>query len=146
MLQVHKSTPTMDAGCSEAPVHLLLKSKYDMKNIVSIRLFVESSPCTIRLKNTFFFLIPSPWFLLVSQAHWKDMSLYVTSFCIIFILLFLNGSWPGYCAKTFLKQWVQHSMMEKGQIEQMIQRWDEDKCMFELMGGDSGAWVNLYEA
>lgn len=36
-------------------------------------------------------------------------------------------------------------MMEKGQIEQMIQRWDEDKCMFELMGGDSGAWVNLYE-
>lgn len=47
----------------------------------------------------------------------------------------------------WLKQWVQHSMVEKGQIEQMIQRWDEDKCMFELGGGEGGgAWVNLYEA
>lgn len=36
----------------------------------------------------------------------------------------------------WLKQWVQHSMMEKGQIEQMIQRWDEDKRMFEVGGGE----------
>lgn len=34
----------------------------------------------------------------------------------------------------WLKQSVQHSMTEKGQIEQMIQRWDEDKNMLELGG------------
>lgn len=54
MLQVHKTTPSMDTVCADIPVHLLLKSKHNMKSILSIRLFVESRPCTIRLKNIFF--------------------------------------------------------------------------------------------
>lgn len=41
----------------------------------------------------------------------------------------------------WLNQSVQHSMMEKGQVEQMIQRWDEDTCMCQL----GGAWVNFCE-
>lgn len=44
----------LNTVCAETPVHLLLKSKHNMKNILSIRLFVESRPCIIRVKNNFF--------------------------------------------------------------------------------------------
>lgn len=107
MLQEHKSTPSMDTVCAENPVHLPVKSEDNMKNILSKRLFVESRPCTIRLKNTFFLPNTKSLILACKPSSLKGcvplcMRGWLTSSCIIFILLFLNGSWPRCCAKTFL--------------------------------------------
>lgn len=78
-----------------------------MKYTESIRLFSDSRPCTIRLKNTSFLpntaaLIP----ICKPSSQKENLPLFIswrlTPFHIIFIWLFLNRSRPVYCAKTFL--------------------------------------------
>lgn len=138
--------------CVQRPqFHLLFNNEHNTKYI----LFVESRHCTVKLKISFFLPNDAALISICNPSSEKGkLPLLVcwrlTPFQMYFVWLFLNGSSLMYCVKTsrlpapylvWLKQWVQHSMMEKGQIEQMIQRWDEDKCMCLLRG----AWVNFCE-
>lgn len=132
-----------------------------MKYTESIRLFSDSRPCTIRLKNTSFLpntaaLIP----ICKPSSQKENLPLFIswrlTPFHIIFIWLFLNRSRPVYCAKTFLSPSSLSHMTEAissaqhdGERADRLNRWFRGEMRTKVClnwGGGGGAWVNFYEA